>query len=103
MMRGPGKTSPSKVHAAAPQRATPRSNRTEGSKEVADSGRSETCFHEKDEDLVLSVALNPCEAVPDLDVEHTDASSVHVSWSFRRGHLEPPAAGWEVELWAYDF
>jgi hypothetical protein len=53
--------------------------------------------------LLPSFALNPCEAVPDLKVEHADESSLHVCWSFRQGHLEPAAAGWEVELWAYNF
>lgn len=57
---------------------------------------------EEDEDLV-SIPLNPCEAVPNLYVEATDADSLHVCWSFWRGHLEPAALGWEVELWAYDF
>lgn len=105
MNRSLGKTAPSKVQMAVSQRAaTPGKNVVsqiydpgEISTEAPDSGS-----YEPDEDL-LSVALNPCEAVPDLYVEQTDAGSVHVCWSFRRGHLEPPAAGWEVELWAYDF
>eukprot|EP00746_Dinoflagellata_sp_MGD_P009461 gnl/MRDRNA2_/MRDRNA2_119255_c0_seq1.p1 gnl/MRDRNA2_/MRDRNA2_119255_c0~~gnl/MRDRNA2_/MRDRNA2_119255_c0_seq1.p1 ORF type:complete len:372 (-),score=32.56 gnl/MRDRNA2_/MRDRNA2_119255_c0_seq1:65-1180(-) len=56
----------------------------------------------EDDDL-LSVPLNPCKAVPHLYVENTDESSVHVCWSFGRGHLEPAPAGWEVELCAYNF